>query len=161
MNWKAWFLVGGTALSCWAATAHAEQGGADPFAAFQQRFGGNQAFVCAATGAKKLSVSVNVPQADEDQMKAVPRQQWANALSIYISKAEGTPIDASWGIPQFDQSMKFMSIRLQNGKTLVFERFRNIPDPDADEQHFDRKPYFDLTIDRGEKLHCSQVFNLP
>lgn len=161
MKWKAWFLVSGAVLSCWGATALAGQGGSDPFVAFQQRFGGNQEFVCTAKGGKKLSVNVGVPQADSDQMKVVPRQEWGNVLSIYLSRGEGKPIDSSWGTPQFDQSMKLMSIRLQSGKTLVFERFRDIPDPDADEKHFDRKPYFDLTIDNEARLRCSQVFNLP
>lgn len=161
MKWKAWFLVSGAVLSCWGATTLAGQGSSDPFVAFQQRFGGNQEFVCTAKGGKKLSVNVGVPQADSDQMKVVPRQEWGNFLSIYLSRGEGKPIDSSWGTPQFDQSMKLMSIRLQSGKTLVFERFRDIPDPDADEKHFDRKPYFDLTIDNEARLRCSQVFNLP
>ncbi|KVX69187.1 hypothetical protein [Burkholderia cepacia] len=160
MKWNAWFLISGAVLSCWGATVLADQGNADPFVAFQQRFGGNQEFVCTAKGGKKLSVNVGVPQADADQMKVVPRQEWGNTLSVYLSAGEGKPIDSSWGTPAFDQSMKFMSIRLRNGKTLVFERFRNIPDPDADEKHLDRKPYFNLTIDSGAKLPCSQVFNV-
>ncbi|WP_423381212.1 hypothetical protein [Burkholderia sp. LMG 32019] len=161
MNWKGLLFVGCVALSCFGAPVRADQGGHDPFVAFQQRFGGNQEFVCADQGGKKLFVGVGVPQADADQMKTVPRGQWGNVLSIYLSRGEGKAIDASWGTPQYDQSMKIMSVRLQSGKTLIFERFRNIPDPDADEKHFDRTAYFNLTIDSSAKLPCSQVFNLP
>ncbi|VWC32214.1 hypothetical protein BLA23254_06420 [Burkholderia lata] len=161
MNGKGLFVVCGVALSCFGTPVQADQGSQDPFVGFQQRFGGNQEFVCTEKGGKKLFVNVGVPQADADQMKTVPREALGNVLSVYLSRGEGKAIDASWGTPQFDQSMKFMSLRLQNGKTLVFDRFRNIPDPDADEKHFDRKAYFNLTIDNAAKLSCSQVFNLP
>ncbi|PCE29539.1 hypothetical protein [Burkholderia ubonensis] len=161
MKSKNLLFVCGAALLCFGKLALAGQGSYDPFVEFQNRFGGNQAFVCVGKGGKKLSVNVSVPQADTDQMKSVPRPEWGEVLSIYLSKGKGAPIDASWGPPKFDQSMKFMSIRLQGGKTLVFERFRDIPDPDADERHFDHKPYFNLTIDGGDKMPCSQVPNLP
>ncbi|WP_179405515.1 hypothetical protein [Burkholderia guangdongensis] len=161
MKWKGLLFVCGAALTCFGTPALADHGGYDPFVEFQHRFGGNQEFVCTEKGGKKLFVNVSVPQADSDQMKAVPHLEWGSVLSIYLSRGEGKSIDSSWGTPKFDQSMKFMSIRLQGGKTLVFERFRNIPDPDADERHFDHNPYFDLTIDNGEKLPCSQIFNLP
>ncbi|NLA16685.1 hypothetical protein GPU89_02590 [Burkholderia cepacia] len=80
--WRSAFLLGATVL--------ADQRNADPFVAFQQRFGGNQEFVCTAKGGKKLSVNVGVPQADADQMKVVPRQEWGNTLSVYLSAGEGS-----------------------------------------------------------------------
>ncbi|MBN3728579.1 hypothetical protein [Burkholderia sp. Ac-20379] len=147
-------LLGGMA-----GVAAADQGAQDPFGAFQSRFGGNQSFACKAPGGKTLNLNVGMPQADNDQMKAVPRAQWDHVLSIYLSHGTGGKIEASWGAPSFDASGASMSIRLQSGKTLVFQRTRAIPDPDADAQHFDRKPYFDLSIDGGPKLPCSQVFN--
>lgn len=155
------FFICGAVFSCFGSLAHAGQGSHDPFVEFQSRFGGNQEFVCIGNSGKRLSVSVSVPQADSDQMRVIPRSEWGEVLSIYLSHGDGAPIDLSWGEPKFDQSMKFMSIRLHDGKTLIFERFRDIPDPDADERHFDHRPYFDLTIDGGKKMPCSQVINLP
>ncbi|GAB7536176.1 hypothetical protein [Burkholderia sp. 3C] len=146
-------------LGCMAGAAMAAPGAPDPFGAFQSRFGGNQSFACKEPGGKTLNLNVGMPQADNDQMKAVPRAQWDQVLSIYLSHGTGGKIEASWGAPSFDASATFMSIRLQSGKTLVLQRTRAIPDPDADARHFDRKPYFDLSIDGGPKLPCSQVFN--
>ncbi|MFL9960509.1 hypothetical protein PQR02_05100 [Paraburkholderia sediminicola] len=161
MKSKNLFFICGAALFCFGKLALAEQGSDDPFVEFQSRFGGNQEFVCMEKSGKRLFVNVSVPQADSDQMKIISRSEWGEVLSIYLSRGEGQSMDSSWGAPKFDQSMKFMSIRLQGGQTLVFERFRDLPDPDADERHFDHKPYFELTIDGGEKMHCSQVLNLP
>jgi hypothetical protein len=161
MKSKDLFFICGAALFCFGKFALADQSRYDPFVEFQNRFGGNQEFVCTGKGGKRLSVNVSVPQADSTQMKTLPRPESDKALSIYLSRGVGTSIDSSWGVPTFDQSMKFMSIRLQDGKTLVFERFRDIPDSDADERHFDHKPYFDLTIDGGKKMPCKQVPNLP
>jgi hypothetical protein len=155
------FSICGAALVCFSSIANAGQGSHDPFVEFQSRFGGNQEFVCTGNSGNRLAVSVSVPQADSDQLRVVPRSEWDEVLSIYLSRGNGAPTDSSWGIPIFDQSMKFMSIQLHDGKTLIFERFRNIPDPDADQRHFDRTPYFDLTIDGGKKMPCSQVINLP
>jgi hypothetical protein len=154
-------FIFGAVLCCIVNLTHAAQSKDDPFVEFQNRFGGNQEFVCTSSGGKKPSVSVSVPQADSEQMKTIPRSQWGEVLSVYLSKGNGVPIDSSWGVPTFDRSMKFMWIQLHDGKTLIFERFRNIPDPDADPQHFDHRPYFDLSIDGQQKMPCSQVINLP
>lgn len=160
MKATALYFICGVALSCFGSLADAGQGSHDPFVEFQNRFGGNQEFLCLGNSGKRLSLGISVPQADSEQMRVIPRSEWGEILSIYLSRGKGSPIESSWGEPQFDQSMKFMSIHLRDGKTLVFERFRDVPDPDADEQHFDHRPYFALTLD-GEKLVCSQVMNLP
>jgi len=131
---------------------------------FQKRFGSNnEYFNCTAKGSPVFAIFVNVPTGDaptsvnEDDTRLIPRSEIKKLLSITAYKNRASVFDdnaellfISWGRPNFDSSMKFMSIKLHNGETLVFERFRAIPGP----EEVDGKPFFYLTISNGKKLSC-------
>lgn len=133
--------------------------GVDPFVEFQNRFGGNQEFICAKSGGGKLLISVSMPGGDYDQAREIPRAEQNKLLSLYVYSGENKPVFSSWGYPKFGQSMKLMSLILHNGKSFIFKRFKDIPDPDADKKHFDSKPYFSVSIDDGQEMLCSQEWN--
>lgn len=51
-----------------------------------------------------------------------------------------------------------MTLPLENGMVLEFERFGSKPDADAEEEEFDSRPFFHLTVD-VEKYQCGLEFN--
>jgi len=91
---------------------------------------------------------------DYDFPKNLPPSEKAKLLSVNFFLGDHKFIFASWGAPQFDNTMKFMSIKLHDGKTVVFERFRDIPD----QSEADDKPFFYVTVDNEPKLACGQYW---
>jgi len=138
----------------------------DPYVEFMNRFGPSSIFSCHRNNHhSSIAFSVSSTEYDSPGVtnynvpKGISQSEKAKLLSAAFYSGDNRFLFASWGLPQFDQSMKFMSIKLNNGKTLVFKRFRDIPISDTDEKHFDSKPFFYLTIDNEPKLSCGQTWN--
>lgn len=137
------------------------------FAKFAQRFSSNEIYQCHGGKIKSLTLNVSTPDGNSPGWKNfdAPTGQSTDQLGklVYVEAFEGADkfLFYSWGHPVFDDdaSARHAELKLHDGKVVVFDRYGNIPDINADQNHFNTEPFFKMTIDGNDTYQCGAEYN--
>ncbi|WP_123771085.1 hypothetical protein [Vulcaniibacterium tengchongense] len=129
---------------------------------FEDRFTWNEVFSCSAED-ELLNIGVGGISGSDARRLGLTAEQQHRSLDVDVFRAAGGQSQRwfhSWGEAAFDsdEEGRLASVKLANGKRVEFHRFGPLPDPDASEAAFDRKPFFTMTVD-GKKYRCGLEFN--
>jgi hypothetical protein len=137
------------------------------FAKFSKRFSSNEIYQCHGGKIKNLTLNVSTPDGNSPGWKNfdAPAGLTTDQLGklLYVEAFEGSDkfLYYSFGQPSFDDdtAAKHVELKLHDGKVFAFDRFGDIPDINADQSHFNTKPFFKVTIDGDDTYQCGAEYN--